>query len=147
SMLDRAGEFCIARKRIMRDPMRAPGWCLAVLLALSTNAAADPKPRPVDVKPIRGSMIVLQDADGGIYVVSPGNDSRLFYGVGGKNKNLYEQIVFGRYSDGSTGAWDMSVWAPRVPHVQPGGVQRNPDGSYARSCGSDSNMALTELSG
>jgi hypothetical protein len=115
------------------------------LIALSTTAAADPKPKPVDIKDLRDSMIVLQDADGGIYVVVPGSDSRLFYGVGGKNKNLYEQIVFGRYSDGTTGAWDLSVWAPRVPNVQPGGVQRKPDGTYARSCGNDSNIPLTPV--
>ena len=41
----------------------------------------------------------------------------LFYGVGGKNKNLYEQSVFGRYSDGSTGAWDMRKYLIDMTHA------------------------------
>jgi hypothetical protein len=127
--------------------MRARGWWLAVLLALSTSAAADPKPKPVDIKPFRDRLVVLTDADGGIYVVLPGSDGRVFYGVGGKNKNLYEQIVFGYSSDGSTGAWDYAVWAPRVPRLQPGSVQRKADGSYSKWCGSGNEVGLTEVTG
>ncbi len=127
--------------------MRARGWWLPVLIALSSTAGADPKPKPVDIKDVRDSMIVLQDPDGGVYVVVPGNDSRLFYGVGGKNKNLYEQRIYGRYSDGSTGAWDMSAWAPRVPNVQPGSVSRKPDGTFERSCGNDNKTVLTQVTG
>ena len=63
--------------------MRARGWCVAATLALSTSAFAEPKPKAVDIKPFREQLIVLQDADGGTYVVLPGKDSRLFYGVGG----------------------------------------------------------------
>ena len=125
--------------------MRARGWSLAVLLVLSTSAAAEPKPKAVDIKPIRDQLIVLQDADGGLYVVLPGKDSRVFFGVGGKNKNLYEQSVIGRFSDGKAGSWDISVWAPRVPNIQPGSVQRKADGSYVKSCGNDVHVPLTEL--
>lgn len=117
-----------------------------MLVALSTSAAAEPKPKAVDTKALRDSMIVLQDADGGVYIVATGKDSRLFYGVGGKNKNVYEQVVIGRSSNGSTGEWDISVWAPRVPGVQPGSVQKKADGSFTRWCGNDSQTGLTELS-
>ena len=115
------------------------------MIALTSSAAADPKPKPVDIKPIRDQMIVLTDADGGLYVVAPGKDSKLFFGVGGKNKNFYEQSVIGRSSDGSKGSWDISVWAPRVPKVQPGSVGKQPDGTYVRWCGNDSKIPLTEL--
>jgi len=118
-----------------------------VLVALSTSAAADPKPKTVDIKPFRDNMVVLTDADGALYIVVPGSDGHVFYGVGGKNKNLYDQIIIGRYSDGSTGAWDVSVWAPRVPHVQPGGIQKKADGTYQKTCGNDSKTPLTELTG
>jgi hypothetical protein len=113
---------------------------------LSTSAAAeDPKPKPVDISAVRDQMIVLTDADGGLYIVVPGKDSRLFYGVGGKNKNLYEQTVIGRSADGSTGAWDISVWAPRVSNVQPGSVGRKGDGTFRRWCGNKSDTPLTAV--
>jgi len=127
--------------------MRARGWWFAIILAASTTATADPKPKPVDIKPIRDQMIVLTDADGALYVVAPGKDSRLFYGPGGKNKNFYDQIVIGRSSNGSNGTWDIAVWAPRVPKVQPGSVMRQADGSYMRWCGNDSKIPLTEITG
>jgi hypothetical protein len=126
--------------------MRARGWSLAVLLALCTSAAAEPKPKPVDIKPIRDQLIVLQDADGGLYVVLPGKDGRIFFGVGGKNKNFYEQTVVSRSADGKAGSWDIAVWAPRVPNIQPGSVQRKADGSFLKWCGNDLQVPLTELS-
>jgi hypothetical protein len=125
--------------------MRARGWSLAVLLALSTSAAAEPKPKPVDIKPFRDRLIVLQDADGGTYVVLPGKDSRVFYGAGGKSKKVYEQLVTGRGGNASAGSWDISVWAPRVPDIQPGSVQRKADGSYVKWCGRDVQVGLTQL--
>ena len=133
--------------------MHARGWSLAVptvlavLLAVSSSAAAEPKPKPVDIKPFRDRLIVLQDADGGTYIASPGSDGRLFYGAGGKNKNVYEQVIVGRSSDGTTGAWDVAVWAPRVPNFQPGTVGRKPDGTYTKFCGSKRETGLTEVTG
>jgi hypothetical protein len=125
--------------------MHARGWSLAVLLALSTSAAAEPKPKAVDIKPFRDQLIVLQDADGAMYVALPGKDSRLFYGAGGKTKTLYEQTVISRSSDGKAGSWDIAVWAPRVPKVQPGSVQRKADGTYLKWCGGDVQVPLSEL--
>jgi hypothetical protein len=131
--------------------MRARGCSIAVGLAAAvlslSSAAADPKPKPVDIKPIRDQLVVLTDGEGGTYVVQPGSDGRAFYGTGGKTKNLYEQIIFGRSSDGTTGAWDIAVWAPRVPNVQPGSIGKKADGTYFRYCGSDNQVALTEVAG
>lgn len=131
----------------MRHPMRARGWSLAVLLALSTSAAAEPRPKPVDIKPFRDRLLVLQDADGGTYIVLPGSDSKVFYGVGGKNKKVYEQVVTGRSADRSKGSWDIAVWAPRVPKLQPGSIQKKADGSFVKWCGSDVQVGLSELTG
>jgi hypothetical protein len=120
---------------------------IATAVALvSTVALADPKPKPVDIKAIRDQLLVLTDPDGGIYVALPGRDGRLWYGAA-KSKNLYEQIVTGRSTDGTTGRWDVSVWAPRVPNLQPGSVGRRNDGTFARFCGGDRNTVLTEVTG
>jgi hypothetical protein len=131
--------------------MRARGWsALALLSLMVSSAAAEPKPKPVDIKAVRDKLVVLQDAEGGTYVAFPGGsgeDGRVFYGAKGKTKNVYEQVVIGRSSDGSTGAWDLSVWAPRVPNVQPGSVGRHGDGTFFRYCGGDNTSALTELTG
>jgi len=106
---------------------------VAALLALVTSAAAEPKPKPVDTKAFKDQLIALTDADGGVYIILPGKDSRMWFGV------------ISRYSDGSTGAWDLGVWAPRVSGVQPGSVLRKDDGSFERHCGNDSKIALTQL--
>jgi len=131
--------------------MRARGWSALAVLSLmvlgSGTASAEPKPKPVDIKPIRDKLVVLQDADGGTYVVLPGRDGRVFYGAKGKAKNVYEQVVIGRSSDASAGSWDVSLWAPRVPNVQPGSVGRKADGTHFRYCGGDNTTTLTELIG
>ena len=125
--------------------MRARGWWIAAVIAVSATAAADPKPKPVDIKPFRDKVIVLQDSDGGTYVALPGSDGHLFYGT--KNKPLYEQTIISRSSDGTTGAWDLGVWAPRVPKLQPGSVARKADGSYLKWCGEDHQVGLSEITG
>lgn len=126
--------------------MRARGWSvLAVLSLVVSPAAAEPKPKPVDIKAIRDKLVVLKDSEGGTYVVLPGSDGRLFYGAAGKTKNVYEQIVIGRSTNGD--AWDLSVWAPRVPNVQPGSVGKKDDGTYFRYCGTDHTTPLTEVAG
>lgn len=129
--------------------MRARTWSVVAVVSAVGAAAAEPTPRPVDIKPIRDQLIVLQDPDGGVYVALPGRDGRAFYGVPrkGKQLNLYEQVVIGKFSDGTTGRWDLSVWAPRVPDFQPGSIGRKADGTYERWCGSDRNTPLTELTG
>jgi len=113
--------------------MRARLASIAIV-AVATTASADPKPTVVDIKPIRGQLVVLQDAQGGTYVVQPGADGRVFYGVG---KTLYEQVVLTRSSDGEHQSWSIGLWAPRVANVAPGIVQRDNDGAYHRYCGGD----------
>lgn len=128
--------------------MRARGLVLAAMVLGTAAANADPKPKPIDIKPFRDQLVVLTDPDGGIYVALPGRDGRAWYGVQSrKTKNLYEQVVIGRSSDGSTGKWDLSVWAPRVPDVQPGSILRRADGTYNRYCGTGHDTPLTELTG
>lgn len=105
-----------------------------------TVAAAEPKPTAVDVKPFRDQLIVLQDAQGGTYAVLPGKDGRAFFGTG---KALYEQLIYGRSTNDD--AWDVSMWAPRVPNVQPGSIMRKADGSFSKWCGSEHETSLTQL--
>src|SRR5262245_16943937 len=111
--------------------MRARGWWVTALVAFSTSAAAEPKPKPVDIKPLRDKLVVLTDSAGGTYVVQPEKDSRVFYQASSK-KPFYEQIVIGRSSDGPK--WSVQVWAPRVSKIQPGSVYKTGDDTYARYC-------------
>jgi hypothetical protein len=112
---------------------------IAVLIAGSASALAnDPKPKPVDVSAFRDKLIVLEDGQGGTYVVMhDGGSSRIWFGTG---TTLYEQIGRGYSADGD--AWDITVWAPRVTNLQPGSVQRQPDGSFHRWCGSEHDLPL-----
>jgi hypothetical protein len=123
-------------------------WSIAgvglLLGLLASPAAANPKPQPVEIKPFRDQLIVLTDADGGVYVALPGNPSRLWYGARGKTKNLYEQIVTGRSANGDR--WDISVFAPRVPNMQPGAVGID-DTGYFRYCGGERKTRLTVVTG
>jgi hypothetical protein len=109
-------------------------WSTILVAATAATAAAEPKPKPVDIKPFRERLIVLADARGGVYAVDPGSDGRVFYGT--KTK-LYEQVAWGRSRDRSTGTWSVSTWAPRVPETRPGSVTRKKDGTYARFCGEE----------
>jgi hypothetical protein len=126
--------------------MRARRWWWALLLIAGT-AAADPKPKPVDIKAFKDKLIVLQDIEGGTYVVLPGGsgeDARIFYGL--PKKPLYEQVVTGRSSNGSAGTWDVAVWSPRVPNFQPGSIAKTGDASFAKFCGNDNKTELSQVS-
>ncbi len=128
--------------------MRARGWSvLACLWFSASSAAADPKPKSVDIKDIRDKLVVLQDPDGGVYVAVPQSAGRVFYGASGKAKNLYEQVVFGGGSDGTTGAWDANVWAPRATTSGPTSIGRDNAGAFVRWCGNGNRTELTEVSG
>jgi len=115
-----------------------------VALALTGRiAAADPKPKPVDVKALRDKMVVLQDKLGITYVVVPGPDAAIYLGTG---KALYAQRIRGGSADGSTGAWSVDAIAPHAADTAPGSVFRRADGSYAKSCNTET-TELTQRSG
>lgn len=129
--------------------MHARGWVLvslgAALAGLASAAAADPAPKPVDVKAVKSQGVVLADAQGGIYVVFRGDDPKVFYGPNAKA--VYEQVIIGSSSSGD-GDWEFNTWAPRVAegsHL--GSIERKKDGSYEKSCRGKDDMGLTELSG
>ncbi|HEU0032457.1 MAG TPA: hypothetical protein VFQ53_17615 [Kofleriaceae bacterium] len=118
------------------------GALVGIAMLVAGSALADPKPKPVDIKPFKSELIVLQDAQGGIYVVKPGADALVFFGT---PKLLYQQQTTGRSADGA--AWSISTWAPRIPGIRPADVRFNKDGTYLRSCAGDEEMALTQLTG
>ncbi len=106
-------------------------------------ATADPKPQPIDIKPIRDQLQVAQDAKGGLYVFIPGSASRLWYGTG---KELYEQWVVFRGANGD--AWDITTWSPRLTNMQHAAVRRSQDNTYDRYCNGETDTSpLTLLTG
>jgi hypothetical protein len=122
-------------------PMRARLWVAASVLMIAGTATADPKPKVVDIKSFRDKLVVLKDADGGTYVVLPGDGARMWYGL--PKKPLYEQYVSGRSADHDK--WGVHVFAPRVPKWQPGSIDYKGNGDYVRWCGDSSQVALTQL--
>jgi hypothetical protein len=125
--------------------MHARRWILgaAMWAGLATTAAADPAPKPVEIKD-KSQGLVLQDAQGGIYVVFRGDDAKLFYGPNAKA--VYEQRIVGSSSDGER--WEFNPWAPRVANgAHIASLERKQDGTYQKSCGESDHTGLTELSG
>ena len=127
--------------------MHARGWILVAVLgalALAASAAvADPAPKPVDIKAQKSQGVVLQDPQGGIYVVFRGDDPKVFYGPNAKS--VYEQIIVGSSSDGD-GGWEFNTWAPRVPdgpHL--GSIEHKKDGTYKKDCRGKDDLTLTEV--
>jgi hypothetical protein len=121
--------------------MRARAWFAAVGLWAGA-AAADPKPTPVDLEPLKDKLTVYQDAQGGTYIVVRGDDKRVFYGTG---KILYEQWVIGGGANGD--AWSISTWAPRIEGIHPAAIEHKQDGSFMRSCWGHDDVGITEITG
>lgn len=123
------------------------GW-LAVSSTVTADVGkdTDPKPTPVDIKPLRDKLQVFQDKEGGTYVVYTAidgtGDATVFYGTG---KSLYKQIVTGRSRNGD--AWSVATWAPRLAETRPGAVMRKEDGTFIKWCDGKDDAILTELSG
>jgi hypothetical protein len=129
--------------------MHARGWILGVLgsavIGVAATAAADPSPKPVDIKARKAQATVLADAQGGVYVVlRDGDEPKVFYGP--NPKAVYEQIIIGSSSDGE-GRWEFDTWAPRVPGNHLGFLTHKKDGSFERSCSDSDKAGLTELTG
>ena len=123
---------------------RCPRWAIgAVIAALVATAAADPSPKPVDVKALKPTAIVLQDAQGGTYVVFRGDEPKLFYGP--TAKAVYEQNIIGRSSNGES--FDLTTWAPRLANMRYGGFEYKDDRTYRKTCDGKDDAILTELTG
>jgi hypothetical protein len=117
---------------------------VCAVLAVAAPAAADPAPKPVDVKALKAQAVVLQDPQGGTYVVFRGDDAKVFYGP--NMKSVYEQVIIGSSSDGD-GGWEFNTWAPRVPdgpHL--GSIEHKKDGTYKKDCRGKDDLNLTEVS-
>jgi hypothetical protein len=128
--------------------MHARGWIIGAAIGcagLVSTAAAEPAPRPVDVKAMKAQGVVLQDAQGGVYVVFRGDDPKVFYGPNAKA--VYEQVIIGSSSDGE-GRWEYNSWAPRVPNGSHlASLERKKDGTFHKGCGDKDETGLIELSG
>lgn len=127
--------------------MHARAWILGAAISwagLVSTAAADPVPKPVDVKAMKAQGVVLQDAQGGVYVVFRGDDPKVFYGPNAKA--VYEQVIVGSSSDGE-GRWEFNTRAPRVPGNGLGTLEHKKDGTYHKSCGDKDDTGLSELTG
>jgi hypothetical protein len=125
--------------------MRAPVVIPGAVLAIAALAAADPKPRAVDIKPFRDKLVVLEDADGGVYAVmhEPDQPPRIFYGTGAV---LYEQLLAGSRSRNGDG-WSVAVDDPRGEYPFMSHIERRQDGSYRKHCGSKLVVELTQRTG
>jgi hypothetical protein len=121
-------------------------WVIGALVAMVSTAAAEPAPKPVDIKALKPKAGVFQDAQGGTYVVFRSDDeAKVFYGP--TAKTLYEQYIVGSSSDGE-GGWEFNTWSPRVPegpHL--GAIEHKKDGTTRKTCRGKDDADLTELSG
>ena len=129
--------------------MRARGWVVAGILALSSAALGEtpkdtePKPTPVDIKAMKDKLLVFQDKAGGTYVVFEDPDGyRAWYGTG---KQLYEQIVTGRSRNGDS--WAINTYAPRLAETRPASIMKKDDGSFLKWCDGKDDAVLTQLGG
>jgi len=122
---------------------------LLALLALARFGRADPKAKAVDIKPFRDKLVVLKDANGGIYVVAneKDDDAHVFYGTpSGKTLVLREQLLDGPRSwDGDS--WSVTTQAPRVEYPFQGHVEKRKDGSFRVTCGQKVDAGLSEITG
>lgn len=124
--------------------MRARGWAIALAMMLSSEVAlAEPKPKPIDIKPFRDKLQGFVDGKGGLYFIAWLDDERrVFYGA--NPKQVYEQRHVRRSTNGAQ--WSVTVDAPRLPEDRPAYISRKEDGTFSRSCEADE-AALTELTG
>ena len=133
--------------------MRARATITAVLVAavVPATGGAEPKPTKLDIRPFRDELVVLQDREGGTYVVKPYKlatdkpaiDARIWFGTAGKE--LYEQANANRSADGAS--WMQGTWAPRIPNGRVAQLQLRHDGSYSKWCDGKDDVPLTQITG
>jgi hypothetical protein len=104
-----------------------------VLLALAGTAAAEPKRDAIDMKD--AAVIAFRDETGKLYVLpkAPDKDNvhqLTFYGDG---RTMYLQRVVTYSND--RGNLSLSMWSPRVKHMQYGQVEVLADGKANVICG------------
>jgi hypothetical protein len=112
--------------------MAARGMVLGVIGALGLcglASAGDPAPKELDVKDLRSKLFVLEDAQGGTFIVLRDEHNRIFYGP--NNKAVYEQIQISTSSSGTD--WSIGVWAPKSDGLSPASLDFK-DGSYRIAC-------------
>lgn len=128
---------------------------MAAVVGLVSTAGAEPTPRPVDVEAWKPQGLVLQDAQGGIYVVFRTSDPKVrmapkvFWGP--STRAVYEQRNFTwSHPPDQGGGWEIVTKTPRVPGGR-ASLVRQKDGTYQKICGWETDAAqrtgLTELSG
>lgn len=120
----------------MRARALLPVASVAALLGPARADSKDPKPAAVDIKPLRDKLAVFEDEHGDTYIAylpDSVSDARLFFAAA-NSKAAYEQVIVTRSADGSTGAWDLGMWAPRQSSVSPASIRRDAAGKYIRSC-------------
>ena len=120
---------------------------LLIVVGLAGTATAEPTPKPVDIKPYKDKLVILEDADGGFYAVTYEKDDEphIFYGTSAKV--LHEQLLEGARSRNGDVAWSVAVKAPRTAYPFMAQIERKPDGSYQRTCGDKITAGLTEITG
>ncbi len=121
---------------------------VVLVLAWAGIAHAEPSPQKVDSKAFRDELLVFADGGNNLYVVRPpkfGDKAPAQVWFGQPGKPLYEQRVVARSHDNA--AWDVSVWAPRIPGIRPAYFQHKADGSYSKACGDQPVVPLTQLTG
>jgi hypothetical protein len=126
--------------------MRARSSAVAAAIAccvVAARASAEPKPKPFDIKPHRDQLVVLQDANGGTYVVRSGETKLVFFGAA--KAPLYQQMVTGGFANGDS--WGVSMWTPRADGLHDGQIVHKQDGSYSRFCLENDELGLTEITG
>src|SRR5215471_7021902 len=117
--------------------MHARGWIIGAVVGLASTAAAEPAPKPVDVEALKsqGLVLVLQDAQGGVYVVlreDPSKEPLVFYGP--NTKAVYAQDIF-TWHGGGKAPREIVVRAPRVPGRHLASLEREKDGTYHKRSG------------
>ncbi len=118
---------------------------LCALVASTSVARADDKPKPIDVKPVIDKLDVYRD-DTGMVLVTPNpvtfnteTEKWVFYGDG---KTMYQQRVIGNSISGTQVAW--VIWSPRAKGISQAFVSAKPSGVEVRCrAGKDGHQLLS----